>query len=217
VELTDAIRRCWPAASETSTSGGWLVRETPGVRRRRSNCAIALDARPDLDAVPSDVVQVGLGDAVDDALARRGWTAESDTDVLVAPRRARTMPASVREVDRASWAPTWAALEQREDGAATEHEVLARIEPDVRYLLIDDVAAAMVVVDPPWAGVFCVVVRADHRRRGLARALLAAAHATPAAEQLHLSVERGNLAAQELYRAAGFAPALAYRYRRRTG
>lgn len=212
------MARAWPAARETPAPGGWLLRETPGVNRRRSNCAVAVAERPDLDAVPADLVQVGIGDAVDRGLAARGWVAESDTDVLVAPVAPGEPTGDVRVVPAERWAPAWAALEGRTDGPATEREILGRLGDRARCLLIDEDAAALAVVEPPWTGLFCVVVDASRRRAGLARALLAAAHreaATAGAERLFLQVERANEPAQRLWRASGFAFDHAYRYRRR--
>jgi ribosomal protein S18 acetylase RimI-like enzyme len=114
----------------------------------------------------------------------------------------------------------WGPLAARADVDATEREVLARVGDRARYLLVGDVAAALVVVDPPWAGVFCMVVAPDRRREGLARALLGAATsaaATAPATHLYLQVEADNAPARRLYASAGFSdvPALAYRYRRR--
>lgn len=217
--------RAWPAAVETRTAGGWWLRATPGVERRRSNCAAAVDpSRADLDAIPADLVQVRLDDQVDRALAARGWTAESTTEVLAAPPPPGPPGppggGAVRVAGRAEWARAWGALSARGDVAATEREVLARLGDRARYLLVDAVAAALVVVDPPWAGVYCMVVDPAHRRRGHARALLAAAAevAGAGAPRRYLQVERDNVAARALYAGAGFVavPELAYRYRRRT-
>jgi ribosomal protein S18 acetylase RimI-like enzyme len=218
VDLTTALWRAWPAARETETPGGWLLRETPGVARRRSNCAVAAVQEPDLDAVPADVVQVGLDDAVDRGLAARGWGAEAETDVLVAPVVPGEATGNVRVVPPSVWTPVWAALEGRADGPATEREVVGRLGERARCLLDEEVAAALLVLDPPWAVLLCVVVHPEHRRRGLGRELLAAAHreaAAAGAERLAVQVEQANAPGQALWRGAGFEPAFAYRYRRR--
>jgi ribosomal protein S18 acetylase RimI-like enzyme len=219
MELSDAMWRAWPAARETRAAGGWLLRETPGVQRRRSNCAVAATGA-DPDAVPADLVHVRRDDPLDAALAARGWSAESDTRVLtarpVAPLRAGP---GVDSVARDAWTARWGALSGRADAPATEREVLARLGDRARYLVVGDAAAALVVVDGPWAGIYCMVVAEHRRRQGLARALLAAAGAIAAQDgaALYLQVEADNLPARRLYANAGFAdiPALAYRYRRR--
>src|SRR5215208_8120715 len=86
--------RGWPAG-EALRCDGWLLRHTPSLTRRRSNSALPLADRPD-PALVEDfyarrgaraLVQVSPAEertGLDAELARRGWTREGATDVLVA-------------------------------------------------------------------------------------------------------------------------------------
>jgi len=65
-----------------------------------------------------------------------------------------------------------------------------------------------------------VTVAAEHRRRGLATALMAALQGWAAergAHSVYLQVTAGNAAARALYRRSGFIEHHRYHYRRRVG
>lgn len=80
--------------------------------------------------------------------------------------------------------------------------------------------AALLVCEPPWAGLYAMVTAPEFRRRGVARRLMRGigewAQAASLA-QLYLLVEDDNDAARSLYRGAGFRPQYAYHYRRLRG
>lgn len=66
-----------------------------------------------------------------------------------------------------------------------------------------------------WAGISCLTVTPQARRRGLGRALTHAALAAAAragARRCFLQVETGNVIAAELYARMGFLPADRYCY-----
>ncbi|RAJ71521.1 acetyltransferase (GNAT) family protein [Streptomyces sp. Amel2xB2] len=73
------------------------------------------------------------------------------------------------------------------------------------------------VVDGRWAGFAAIEVAPEHRRRGLATAVMAELARTALAEgasAAYLQVETGNEAARVLYDGLGFADHHAYHYRR---
>jgi ribosomal protein S18 acetylase RimI-like enzyme len=92
--VEEIAARGWPAA-EVLRRDGWLLRHTPSLTRRRSNSALPLADHPD-PALVEDfyarrgaraLVQVSPAEertGLDAELARRGWTREGPTDVLVA-------------------------------------------------------------------------------------------------------------------------------------
>src|SRR6266536_2705862 len=187
--IEELAARAWPAA-ETQPVAGWLLRHTPALSRRRSNSALA-NGDGDLDpAVVEDfyarrgrraLVQVAPAEAragLDAELARRGWSTEGPTDVLVADAATvleRMAPGDVIVAARpdAHWVATWAVCEQRPDAAEHAREVLARIEPATGYALAaGGLGVGLAVCERGWAGLFCVATARHARRRGVASAVV---------------------------------------------
>ena len=85
------------------------------------------------------------------------------------------------------------------------------------FARVDDVAVGRGVVVGEWLGVTSMATLPQARRRGYGRAILHAL-ATWAAgrgcKRALLQVERGNLAAENLYASAGFVPHHDYHYRK---
>jgi len=155
-------------------------------------------------------------------LARRGWSTEGATDVLLAAASTvltRTAAAEVAIVPRpdARWVTTWAECESRPDAGEHAREVLARIEPETGYALAPGgLGVGLAVCERGWAGLYCVATAPDARRRGVARAVLHALTrwATQrGAQRVYLQVESDNGPAHALYASAGFARSHTYHYR----
>jgi ribosomal protein S18 acetylase RimI-like enzyme len=202
------------------------------------NSALPLDAAatPDLAVVEAFYARLGVRALVqmapaealaglDAALARRGWSAEGATDVLVAEaaavlaRTAEAAPADVTVAPRphARWIASWAACEGRADAAEHAREVLARIEPETGYALAPGGAGVgLATCERGWAGIFCLATAAHARRRGVARAVIHAltGWATErGARRIYLLVERDNAPAHALYARTGFSRSHGYHYR----
>lgn len=82
------------------------------------------------------------------------------------------------------------------------------------------VATGLAIVEDGAVGLFDIIVHASHRRRGLARRLVAALLARAwqdGARNAYLQVERDNAPARELYRTFGFSERYLYWYRGRDG
>ena len=143
--VEELAARGWPAA-EAHRLEGWLLRHTPSLTRRRSNSALPLGGDRGDPALVEDfyahrgaraLVQVSPAEertGLDAELARRGWTREGTTDVLVADAGAAlagTAPGDVALTDRpnADWVAAWAACEERPDADEHARTVLSRIEP----------------------------------------------------------------------------------------
>ena len=156
--VEELAARGWPAA-EAARTDGWLLRHTPSLTRRRSNSALPIGAAGRDPALVEEfyarrggraLVQVSPAEAwtsLDSELARRGWSSEGPTDVLVADSAtvlARTTPGDVTLAARpdADWVAAWAACEERPDADVHAREVLARIEPPTAYALADDAWAS---------------------------------------------------------------------------
>lgn len=225
----------WPAPEQVEVEG-WLLRAAAGVTLR-ANSALPLVALPlatstapldDLLAAVEDFYDARLltptvqvaDPALDAALADRGWTAHFPTDVLVGPLPDAPGDAVVGELDDA-WLDCWWAVDGR--GGDPERAVAVTVLEGVRSpagyaRVVRDgvvVACARGVAHGPWLGVSAVAVRPEHRRRGLARAVLSAlwrwgdAQGTTTA---YLQVGRDD-PGRALY--VGMQPAGSYRYRRR--
>jgi GNAT superfamily N-acetyltransferase len=231
--VEELAARGWPAAEAVGVDG-WLLRHTPSLTRRRLNSALPVgDARGD-PALVEDfyarrggraLVQVSPAEAwtsLDEELARRGWSSEGPTDVLVADTStviARTGPGDVALAARpdAGWIAAWAACEERPDAEQHARDVLARIEPATAYALAGaDLGVGLAVCERSWAGLFCVATAASARRRGIARGVvhaLARWSAERGAQRIYLQVETGNGPAHAFYASAGFRRSHGYHYR----
>jgi arginase len=248
--VEELAARGWPAA-ESARRHGWLLRHTPSLTRRRSNSALPLADHPD-PALVEDfyarrgaraLVQVSPAEertGLDAELARREWTREGPTDVLVADAGAvlaatapsealaatapgealaATAPGEVALADRpdASWTAAWAACEQRADADEHARTVLARIEPPAAYARAPgDLGVGLAVCERGWAGLFCVATAASARRRGIASHVVHALTTWAVehgARRLFLQVDSTNAAAHALYERAGFTRSHGYHYR----
>lgn len=230
----------WPAG-RTEIAGGWLLRHTPGVPRKRSNSALppGPGERPErmLDAVEAFyraagqpvVVQVSPAEAhgvLDAALAARGYRREAPTLVLTAPPAAviastASVAVVIDEADRTAWLAAYRALNKPADTSAVVERVLTRVPAPAAFarVMMEGQAAAIgmfVAAGGERAGVFCMATAPGHRRRGLALAVLGAGARWAAARGcagMYLQVEQDNIAARHLYARVGFAHSHSYHYR----
>jgi GNAT superfamily N-acetyltransferase len=226
----------WPAG-HTETTGGWLLRRTPGVPKRRSNSALPPAAADDparhLDAVEAyyrahdqpvtiQVTPAERQSALDATLAARGYRHEAPTLVWTAPAAeviAAVPPAPVQLADRATAA--WlAAYRLLNDGQDATTAVLTRIPSPAAFATVTldgrPAAIGLFVAGPGWVGVFCMQTAGRYRRRGLALAVLGAGArwaASAGAGNLYLQVEEDNGPARKLYAKVGFSHSHSYHYR----
>jgi ribosomal protein S18 acetylase RimI-like enzyme len=231
--VEEVAARAWPAA-ETLRVDGWLLRHTPSLTRRRSNSALPLDDGSGDLAVVEDFyarraararVQVSPAEEhrrLDAELARRGWSRNAPTDVLVADVDAvleRTKPGAVGLSGHLEpgWVAAWSACEERPDADEHARVVLARIEPATAYARADDdLGVGLAVCERGWAGLFCVATATGARRRGIAGHVvhaLAQWAAGRGATGLYLQVDVENAPAQAFYARTGFRRAHGYHYR----
>ncbi|MCO5970133.1 GNAT family N-acetyltransferase [Actinoallomurus soli] len=232
-------RAAWPAEF-TEEHEGWLLRHTTGVRRRRSNSAVAPPAGAekavrDVERFYRErsrpvIVQVvdgldGAGD-LDALLDRRGYRFEAPTTVLTAFTEdvaAATENATAQvgiEAGPAAWLPAFGELSAYTDSEAVGSQVISRIAAPTGFATatLDGMpeGIGLFVADTGWAGVFCMAVRPERRRQGIGAALLGAGArwaARQGAHRMYLQVEAGNDAAWRLYEKAGFTRSYGYHYR----
>ncbi|MFD0855350.1 GNAT family N-acetyltransferase, partial [Actinomadura adrarensis] len=164
---------------------------------------------------------------LDRLLDARGYRMRSSTSVEVAeigtvlgrlPRDGHTV--AVAESPDEEWMDLWWSVDGRGDSGKrkTAHEILT--SAPALYVSSRDatgttaVGRLALVVD--WGGLYCMAVRPDARRRGLATAVLRAllSHASESGTRhVWLQVVADNSAARALYSRAGFVPVSSYHYR----
>jgi len=236
-DLERVAARGWQALEEDRL-GDWLLRAAGGFTGRANSALVVGDPGVPLpDAVaavtrwyagrglePCAVLPGVQSRAADAAFAAAGWRHGGNVLVLTAPLRPADPPAAPVELATAP-DDAWLAG-YRYHGAA--------LPPVARQVLTNapDVAFAAVRLDPApaplaavargvltdgWLGVTAVTVAEQHRRRGLATAVMTALQRWAldrGAHSVYLQVTEENEPARALYRRAGFIEHHRYHYRR---
>ncbi len=159
-------------------------------------------------------------EGLDDELAARGYERSADilieTATVQVPEHGSAWEVALAAEPDELWLEIW--LESRGfSPAGREHalKILRGSDGDTVFARAGEAAIGRAVVHAGWTAVGSMVTRPEARRRGAARALLAAlagwacGHGT----QLCLNVEETNRPARALYESTGFGPAYAYWYR----
>ncbi len=232
--------RGWPAV-EVEDLGDWALRASGGFSAR-ANSALVVDSPgcpvPDgLAAVRAfyaardlpALAQVVVGSVEEESLLRHGWhdarPGEAETlfqvgSVAQVSRALRSLPVApapdpLRITDRATdaWLADDARARQRRNAAVAVLQGPA----EVGFVSCGDpvVAKGRVSHVDDWAGITDVWVSPEHRRRGLALAVvreLVGWAAERGATTAYLQVRGDNPAAVALYERLGFVTHHAYRY-----
>jgi GNAT superfamily N-acetyltransferase len=241
--LEEAAFRAWPALSVLHLDG-WELRSTLGITRRANSAwtlraigtrslASRIDAteafyrrlgRPVYFQVTSRSQPTGL----DEALADRGYAVEAPVAIQTASLSAllaTTPPAFETEVEpRVGEGFLHVTADHGRFASAKDVflGILDRIGPRGGFALVrerasgEPIAAGLGVVDGHWIGVFGMQTKPSARRRGAARAVLAALAAWGTgcgATRAYLQVERDNASALALYAQTGFEERYGYHYR----
>jgi GNAT superfamily N-acetyltransferase len=235
VDLERLAARGWRALEEEPL-GDWLLRAGGGFTGRANSVLVVGNPGmplPDaVDTVTGWYTERGLrpcaqlagvqSRAADAAFAAAGWEPDSETLVLTAP--ISTPPSVGVPVDLAgkpddAWLAGYRYRGAELPPVATEvltnaeDVVFASVRPDSGPLA----AVARGVLTDGWLGVTAVTVAEEHRRRGLATAVMAALQGWAAergAHSVYLQVTADNAPARALYRRAGFIEHHRYHYRR---
>lgn len=242
-ELIGVVARAWQPV-ESESLGDWRLRAAGGFTRRANSVLPAGDPGVSLAAALERVsawyaarelppyVQLETespdGQArLGEELVALGWRPEAAAEVwtgALAP--VGDLDADVtrvrleRDVDE-----QWLSRYHRSGGAVGPHLLrVLRSGPSTWFATVPDDGAAggegpaaigRCVVDGRWAGFMAVEVAPGHRRKGLARAVMAALarrSLDEGASAAWLQVEDDNTAARALYTAMGFTPHHGYRY-----
>ena len=240
-ELEQLAYASWPAA-EVQELDGWRLRYTGGVTRRansvwsnRSRETLPLPLR--INAVEGyyrereqpalfQLSPLSQPAGLDSELSARGYQLDAATSLQVADARtAAGVGGSSQLRIEPRLFDEWFEISGRRGRFAGVQDVyrglLERLGDRAQYALALDggepAAVGLLVVDGGWAGIFSMLTLAEHRRRGLARAVVGAMarHAlAKGVERLYLQVELDNAASLALYAGCGFAERYRYHYRR---
>jgi ribosomal protein S18 acetylase RimI-like enzyme len=234
LHLEDIVARGW-RARDTSRLGGWLLRADSGFTgRANSVLPLAAPGAP-LEAALQHVgrwyaerdlparfqVPVEARRLLDAALGEHGWAPSAEVHVMCA--RLDQLPAGEPASVEVRPGPDEHWFELYRDGAAAAspaaRELVLRHERvGFASLRAGDelLAIGRGTVDDDWLGITAVEVRPDARRRGHARAVMAALWRwgeRQGAARTHLEVSSDNRSAVELYRDLGYWVHHDYRYR----
>jgi N-acetylglutamate synthase len=238
-ELERVAARGWRALEEDHL-GAWLLRAGGGFTGRANSALVVGDPGLPLpaavDAVARWYDERGLrpcaqlpgvqSRAADAAFAAAGW--ERDEDVLVltapiAPPRPVDVPVELATTPDDAWLSGYryrgSALPPIAVDVLTSAEdavfAAVRLDPGPAPLA----AVARGVLTDGWLGVTALTVAEEHRRRGLATAVMTALQSWAAergGSSVYLQVTASNAGARALYRRTGFIEHHRYHYRRRT-
>ncbi|MBT5432628.1 MAG: GNAT family N-acetyltransferase [Rhodospirillaceae bacterium] len=236
--LEEASFRAWPCL-ESTTLDGWLLRQAQGHTRRANSVNVMSRSGEPLD-VRIDAAEAYYAAAGLPAIFRITPLAEPELDGVLEERgyhmadRTLTMTGDMSDVAvpdprvrfLSSPEPAWFDGFCDQSPVGEPHRpvlrrMLERVEGQCRYAWIGDeaepMAFGMSVVEGERAGFFEILVSAEHRGKGLGRAILeglvAWARDEAGAKSLWLQVVEENKPAVTLYRSFGLKPIYAYHYR----
>jgi N-acetylglutamate synthase len=240
VDLELLAARGWRAPAEERL-GDWLLRAGGGFTGRANSVLVVGDPGMPLpaavDAVarwyddrglrPCAQLPGGQSRVADAAFAAAGWARDEDTLVLTAPigpPPPDDVPVELATAPDGAWLAGYryrgAPLPDVATAVLTNADdaVFASVRLDRAPAPLAAVARG--VLTDGWLGVTAVTVAEEHRRRGLATAVMTALQrwaADRGAHSVYLQVLGSNAPARALYRRAGFIEHHRYHYRRRAG
>jgi N-acetylglutamate synthase len=218
--------------------GEWTLRRAGGFTRRANSChavgdpgmSIQLAAEQIIDyAVIQDIpalAQVIEGSPEERALRRLGWVSTDQPTAVLTSRLADFLEgrpaqsvAKITETLQGDWEEAY----QRSRPNSADRDIVRMIlegNPPRAFAAVTGKPPELVAIarghtDGDWLGLAPIWTRPDHRRRGLATAMMAAlGHwaARQGARYAYLQVATVNEPAIAAYRRLGFVPHHSYRY-----
>ncbi|GFE64493.1 GNAT family N-acetyltransferase [Litoreibacter roseus] len=213
------LEATWPSVSVKAVDG-WLVRDGGGGGKRVS--AATWDSAGVPPALPHDLVMVREGqDKLDSVLAETGFETVDPTLIFEGSVASNPIPPVTAF---SVWPPLRILLDIWEVGGIGPARVgvMERVEGPKTAILgrINDRAAGALfaAIHKNCVMLHAIEVLAAHRRQGLARYMMQAAHnwaAEHGATQVSLAVTSANEPATRLYKSMGMGVVGRYHYRQR--
>lgn len=237
--LEEIGAQTWPAETIVPL-GGWSMSIDRGVTRRANSVLPnAWEDGPSLDERIAMVenrywhtglrpcfkmTRAALPGGLDDHLDRRGYRAGGPSVVLTAAvgdvERRPSIPVELATDRTPDWVQCSWPGEPRDAHVESRCRIVDRIARPKLFVVVRldgrPAGAAMASVASGWGCITAVRTPPEFRRRGVARALVAALAdwaGAQDAKSLFLQVEEANGAARGLYASAGFGEAYRYHYR----
>jgi GNAT superfamily N-acetyltransferase len=241
--LEGVAARGWPAP-DTGWIGRWWLRAAGGFTARANSVRpLGPPDRPLDDALDEVTawyrdrdlpprIQVVVGSSLDAELDARGWPSDPEVCVQTVPivqalARLAAVPAPVpapRSALTPRPSPRWLRAFRGGNAGADVLAVLTGAERPVFAELFAQTDTALAIgraaVELPWVGITAVEVAPDHRRNGLATAVMLSLlrwAQEAGARQVYLEVLATNEPALALYRTLGFRDHHRYRCRSAPG
>jgi ribosomal protein S18 acetylase RimI-like enzyme len=218
--------------------GEWTLRRADGFTRRANSCHAVGDPGMSIQQAAEQIIgfavihdipplaQVIEGSPEERALQRLGWVSTDQPTAVLTSRLADflegrpTEPvAKITETLQANWEEAF----QRSRPNSGDRDIVRMIlngNPPRAFAAIPGQGPELVAIarghrNEDWLGVSSIWTHSDHRRRGLATAMIAAlGHwaARQGARYVYLQVATVNEPAIAAYRRLGFVPHHSYRY-----
>lgn len=243
--LEELAANAWPA-EVVQLVDGWRFRHTPDVTSRRvnsvwpNNAGRYLTLAQKLDLVEAFYDSRGLlarfqicpaaqPSDLDDILAVRGYSVDAptfvqSTDIKSLLHRLTASPETAVSLNT-HLPDAWIDFQQAQYNltpaqVAARRKAFNRIGPRAIFALVEmpgkTAGIGLGILERGWLGIFGMMTHPDHRRQGIATAVLQALARwgqIQGADQAYLQVMENNEIAHPLYYQAGFSTQYQYHYR----
>ena len=218
--------------------GEWTLRRAGGFTRRANSCHAVGDPGISIKQAAEEIIgfavihdipalaQVIEGSPEDRALQGLGWVSTDQPTAVLTSRLADFLegrPADPVAKITETLQPNWEEAYQRNRPNSADPDIVRMIlkgNPPRAFAAVTGQGSELVAIarghrKDDWLGVASISTRSDHRRRGLATAMMAALghwSARQGARYAYLQVATVNEPAIAAYRSLGFIPHHSYRY-----
>ena len=218
--------------------GEWTLRRAGGFTRRANSCHAVGDPGMSIKQAAEQIIgfavvhdiaplaQVIEGSPEERALQRLGWLSTDQPTAVLTNRLADFLegrPAEPVAKVTEALQPNWEEAYQRSRPNSADRDIVRMIlngNPPRAFAAVAGQGPELVAVarahrNDDWLGMASIWTRTDHRRRGLATAMMAAlGHwaARQGARYAYLQVSTVNESGIAAYRRLGFVPHHSYRY-----